>query len=149
MLTFGQSLSNTKKEARAYFGLMLQDALAAHRQHVPLDEQLSWPTKEAAAQRHVAGTASAEDTAMLLGEVHWTGENVDELAAKILAKAERTRVAVAALAGLRRWTEEAIEAATTIDEVQAAVEEAEQRWMAYVSPPAPAPTSTGAVDPAS
>ena len=78
----------------------------------PESEKLSWSDKEKAAERYQAGTATANDLSMLNAEAGLTGETLDDLAASILANAAMFRVIVGKIAGFRRQTKAALEAAT-------------------------------------
>ena len=62
--------------------------------------------------RYQAGTATANDLSMLNAEAGLTGETLDDLAASILANAAMFRVIVGKIAGFRRQTKAALEAAT-------------------------------------
>ena len=79
---------------------------------VPAAEKLGWDKKEQAARAHAAGTATPIQTALLQGEFETVGLDVDldDLAAKIIARADFFTVAVAKIAGIRRRTMAAIDA---------------------------------------
>lgn len=77
---------------------------------VPKDEKLSWDAKEAAAKAHLAGTADAEQTALLQGEADLTGESLNDLSTAIITKATTFRAVVGKVAGLRRAMTTAIDA---------------------------------------
>ncbi|MBG6178531.1 hypothetical protein IWQ55_006389 [Labrenzia sp. EL_208] len=79
---------------------------------VSIGEKLSWTVKEAAAKAHIAGTASAEQSAMLQAETAQTGETETELANRIVTKATQFRQVAASIAGLRRATMTALETET-------------------------------------
>lgn len=86
---------------------------------VPIDEKLSWPAKEAAAQALTDGTETTEQLALLKDEADLTGETPVELAAIVLGKAAVYRLVVSRIAGLRRATVAAIEAADTAQDAKA------------------------------
>lgn len=88
---------------------------------VPMAEKLSWATKEIAARAHVAASADLAQTALLQGEATITGETLSELATAIVGRADAYRIATAAIAGLRRKYSLAIDAATDVVGVQAAL----------------------------
>lgn len=88
---------------------------------VPQSEMLSWPVKEAAARRFIDGTAAPEDLALLDAEAAVTGETRMALAARVVERADAYRALTAQLSGLRRRVTEAIEAATSRDEIRAAL----------------------------
>ena len=78
---------------------------------VPDDEKNVWPVKEAAAKAVLAGTGDATQTAILSAEATITGETIAALSTRILQKATIYRGVVARMAGLRRATEVALDAA--------------------------------------
>lgn len=86
---------------------------------VPIDEKLSWPAKEAAAQALTDGAESTAQLALLKDEADLTGETPAELAAVILGKAAVYRSVVSRIAGLRRATTSAIDAADTAQDAKA------------------------------
>jgi hypothetical protein len=88
---------------------------------VPQADRDSWATKAVAARAYLADVASADQTAMLQAEAAVTGELVEDLAAAIVAMAENYAGIAAKLAGQRRKTRTAIEAATTPAQVQVAL----------------------------
>lgn len=79
---------------------------------VPEYERASWATKEAAARAHVAGTATAEQTAMLQAEAdaRGTGETPSDLAVRIIANASAYVPIAGMIAGQRRKTQAAVDA---------------------------------------
>lgn len=87
----------------------------------PPSERLSWTTKLAAAEAHDADAATAAQTALLTAEAAITGESVDTLAASIITNAATFNVAAGKLAGQRRKTQKAVDAATDIAGVLAAL----------------------------
>ena len=78
---------------------------------MPDDEKNVWPVKEAAAKAVLAGTGDATQTAILSAEATITGETIAALSTRILQKATIYRGVVARMAGLRRATEVALDAA--------------------------------------
>lgn len=84
---------------------------------VPLAEMLSWGPKEEAARAHVAGSASAEQLALIRGEAAITGEAEAALVTRILANADAYRGVVALLTGLRRKAEAGLAAAASPEAV--------------------------------
>ncbi len=79
---------------------------------VPQHERDSWPDKARAAREHLAGSATAADTALLQGELDTAGldANMDALSGKIVANANAYTVLAGKLAGMRRKATAAIEA---------------------------------------
>ncbi|MCD9148526.1 hypothetical protein [Pseudophaeobacter flagellatus] len=88
---------------------------------VPQAERDSWATKAVAARAYLASAASVEQVAMLQAEAAITGEEIEDLAAAIVAMADAYAGIAAQLAGLRRKTRTAIEAALTPAQVQVAL----------------------------
>lgn len=121
-------------------GIARADAKAAMRDWIdgflepftagrPRDEIASWPAKAPAAESHLAGKPSA----MILAEAAVTGENPDELALSIAIKAGAYMVIAAKVAGLRRATEWAINAATSQAEIAAALDAAKAAAVAEMA----------------
>lgn len=115
-------LDTARQIARSDLITLLDEAAATITGPVPLAEQLSWTTKEAAARAHEAGTADSAQAAMLAAEAGQTGETVDVLAAKIVANSEAYRAVSATLAGLRRKYTALIETAETPEAVTAVID---------------------------
>ena len=86
----------------------------------PAVEIASWPTKAIAADAHLAG--KPQD--IILGEALLTGENPDALAAIIQGKSRLYIAIIARMTGLRRMATKMILAATTQQEVAAALDDA-------------------------
>ncbi|MEO0955800.1 MAG: hypothetical protein AAFY12_12460 [Pseudomonadota bacterium] len=78
--------------------------------NVSIGEKLSWTVKEAAAEAHLAGNATADQTAMLQAEADQTGESLSDLSNAILSNATMFRQIAGSIAGLRRATRAALEA---------------------------------------
>lgn len=81
---------------------------------VPQDEKLSWDAKEGAARAILAGNATTSQTALLQGEADLTGETLTELSTIIVAKADKYRLIVAKVAGLRRAVSKQLQAADVV-----------------------------------
>lgn len=77
---------------------------------VPAHEMTAWGTKADAATAYLAGTATAQQTALIETEANITGETGTELAEAINTNATAMMDAVARLIGLRRVADTAIEA---------------------------------------
>lgn len=88
--------------AEATLGDWVEQFTAPISAGVSQEERLSWPVKNDAAKAHIAGTPSASQTQMLTLEANWTGETIDALAGRIVAKADQYSAIVAAIAGIRR-----------------------------------------------
>ena len=105
-------------------GVIDEEATVAQREQAIEANRLSpdlVPAAAMAARAYLADAASADQLAMLQAEAAVTGEAVADLAAAIVAMAESYADIAAQLAGLRRKTRTAIEAATTPAQVQAAL----------------------------
>ena len=94
---------------------------------VPLTEKLSWGAKEVAARAVAAGTPTEAQAAMILGEAEQTGETAGALADRVIRNADGYRAVIAALTGLRRRTEAGLQAAKSVEEVEATLAEAIRR----------------------
>lgn len=105
----------------------IEDWMASVTGEVPYTEKASWATKAAAARAYQAGSADPTQRAMIATEADLSGEAEAELAAKIVASADRWQVVVAAVTGLRRVTGRRIEAATTVVELDTILESARAR----------------------
>jgi hypothetical protein len=118
-----EALAEARGQARAQILAALARVVQAITGPVPVSEMLSWPAKEMAARAWVAGEATEADRALIEGEAAMTGEDAAALARRVLDRAEAYRAAVAALTGLRRAAEAALEAAGdagTVSQVTAA-----------------------------
>ena len=100
----------TADAAKAALVAWIDEFTAGVTGAVPKDEKLSWDAKEAAAKAHQAGTADAEQTALLQGEADLTGESLADLSTAIITKATTFRTVVSKVAGLRRSMGVAIDA---------------------------------------
>ena len=78
----------------------------------PQSEKEGWATKLAAAEAHLAGSASQMQTDMLTTEANIVGITVDQLAQAIVAKAAWFSKVNATIAGMRQKAFAAIDAAT-------------------------------------
>lgn len=90
---------------------------------VPETERLSWTSKEVAARAMVAGIASQSDCRMLQLEASSSGQDVLDLAHKIIKNADAYRDFIATATGSRRAAAAKINTAETIDEIGAAFDE--------------------------
>jgi hypothetical protein len=100
--------------------LWIDRFLSQFTEGVPPVEIASWPTKAIAAAAHLAG--KPQD--MIKAEALLTGEDPDDLAATIVAKANLYTSIIAQMTGLRRMAFQAIAAANTAGQVQAALDDA-------------------------
>lgn len=114
------ALRDAKRAARLHAQARFQAFEASFLSGVPAGERLSWGRKEAAAERYEAGTATPRDLSLLQAEGAAVGRTEAEVAASILAKADAYAAAVGQLSGVRQAVLDAIEAATTVAEVNGA-----------------------------
>lgn len=89
----------------------------------PQSEKEGWPTKLAAAEAHLAGSASQMQTDMLMTEANIVGITVDQLAQAIVAKAAWFAKVNATISGMRQKAFAAIDAATDQAGVDAVLEQ--------------------------
>ena len=89
----------------------------------PQSEKEGWATKLAAAEAHLAGSASQMQTDMLTTEASIVGITVDKLAQSIVAKAAWFAKVNATIAGMRQKAFAAIDAATDQAGVDAVLEQ--------------------------
>ena len=124
-----ESLKAARALGRTMMQAWIDGFLAPFTAGRPRDEIASWPAKAAAAESHLAGKPHA----MILAEAAVTGENPDDLALSIAIKAQAYMVIAAKVAGLRRATEGAINAATSQDEISAALDAAKAAAVAEMA----------------
>jgi len=84
-------------------------------------ERDTWSMQLAAAQARLAGTSTAEQNA-LLSAICAGGETADTLAMGIIGKARVVETIIGVALGIKRRAEKAIEAATTHEEIDAAIQ---------------------------
>jgi len=81
--------------------------LAAIRAKYPLSEILSWPKQEAEARAHVVGKGA--DTPLLSAMAEIRGMTLDELAGRVIGKADVYTALVAQVIGNRQKAEDELE----------------------------------------
>ena len=115
---------------------------------VPAAEMLAWASKEAAARAYLSGDSTGEQGAILTGEAQQTGEQIEDLAARIIANADSYRAIIATLTGLRRKAAAIIAAMQTEVEIEAAVQETMSALAQAFHPESGSapPASGGAID---
>jgi hypothetical protein len=91
----------------------------------PAAEVSAWPSKAEAARAVIAGTARADQTAMIQDEADLTGATLTDQAAAIVAKAEVFEAIVARVSGLRQVTDAWLVEATTSAEREAVLDDAQ------------------------
>ncbi|MDP1668602.1 hypothetical protein [Phaeovulum sp.] len=126
-------LAAIKASAQAEMLAWVDNFTAIFTADTPIDERLSWDAKEAAARAWLAGTATAEQEALLRAEAEITGESTDNLALLILANADLFRAVIGRVSGLRRTTSDAINAAETPEAVQAVLDAAKAQALAMAA----------------
>lgn len=112
-------LAATKTLALARARRFADRTTVAITSDVPLDEKLSWATKEAEALAYQAD--NQVPTPILSAEAAITGETIANLAAEVLTNAIAFRTISGQIAGLRRTTRAAIEAADSPEAIEAAL----------------------------
>lgn len=119
-------LSSLRDTARAGLSAAIEEVTLAITGPVPLAEKLSWASKEEAARDVLAALETGIRTAppIIAGEAAITGETVPDLARRILRNADAYRAAAAAMTGLRRKAERALDDAGTAAGIAAAMAEA-------------------------
>jgi len=131
--SFGQNHDAGRAIALKALADFLDRATGALTAGVPLSEQLSWAPKEESAKRYLDGTHGPDDLAMLEGEAEETGETLEELAQRVLAKADANRRAVSKLTGIRRKAEADIHASNNRDTAQSVLDTAKAQWYQFIS----------------
>lgn len=127
---FSEPLPDLNKAKEAARQAVLSYAQALLHQLVPpekQDEVASWPRKEAAARAFQADAASTHDLDLLRTEAELVGEEVGLLAGKILENAEFYNIMNSRFTGMRRKTLKAIEAATSLDDLEVELENAKNQ----------------------
>lgn len=107
----------------------ISDLLAPLTAGYPPEEVASWPVKGPAARSHLA----AQPHPMIVVEAQMTGEDADDLARSIVARADKTSAIMAATAGLRRKTAAAIGAAQTPSAIASALDDAQKTALAMAA----------------
>lgn len=123
----------TPEDAKAALVTWLEGFMESISGSVPSSEKLSWDKKEAAARAIDAATATAEQQQMIDDERSLTGETEAELVAAIIAKANVYVRIAALMAGLRRSTETAIDAASTPSEYETIIDAAKAQAASIAS----------------
>lgn len=101
--------------------------------NVPVAEQLSWRSKEEAAQAVLNESAGPDHLQMLAREAEQTGEAVPDLSKRIVRKAQGHRMATAFLAGLRRRYQAEFDRSESGSAITSALRELEAELAGYVS----------------
>lgn len=120
VITPSDRLSAARAGGRRRMLTWIEGYLSRFTDGVPVAEMQSWPVKADRARAHLA--TPPEPTLVIEAEV--LGEHPDDLARRILEKAEVFARVTAAVTGLRRATERAIDAATTVEGIEAALHQA-------------------------
>jgi hypothetical protein len=129
------ALNQIKDEGYRAMAMAIDAVVAPLEAAVPRGEIASWGTKEASARAFQAGTAAAQDEALLRSEADITGESLGSLAERIVAKADTYRVRAGQIAGFRQKYGNQIAAAKTVDEVRAILAEVVQEAPGALSAP--------------
>src|SRR3954469_21875035 len=129
------ALNQIKDEGYRALAMGIDAVVAPLEAAVPRGEIASWGTKEASARAFLAGTAAAQDEALLRSEADITGESLGSLAERIVAKADTYRIRAGQIAGFRQKYGNQIAAAKTVDEVRAILAEVVQEAPGALSAP--------------
>ena len=116
-------LERKKVDAKEDVKRFAEDKTKSLVANYPRVERDGWPTKLAAAEAHLAGTASQMQTDMLATEANIVGITVDQLAQTIVAKAAWFAKVNATISGMRQKAFVAIDAATDLAEVDVILEQ--------------------------
>lgn len=84
-------------------------------------EMRSWPTKYDAARAYLDDTAADWQASMIATEAQLRGVSAADLAALVITRGNAFALASAALAGIRGAGDAAITAATTVEQIEAAL----------------------------
>lgn len=114
-------MQELRRAARAEAARMIDGACAQITGPVPEYERDSWPTKAAAAEAVLSGTASAEQVAMIAAEAAILGEAPEEVAALVAARAAAWSVVIAEMSARRQIAAQAINDAADPAAVEAAL----------------------------
>lgn len=100
----------TADEAKAAMVVWINEFTAGVTGPIPKDEKHSWGAKEPAAIAYLAGTADASQYKLLQGEADITGETLTELSNAVVTRADAFRDVVSRVSGIRRATNDLIDA---------------------------------------
>ena len=120
VITPSDRLSAARAGGRRRMLTWIEGYLSRFTDGVPVAEMQGWPVKADRARAHLA--TPPEPTLVIEAAV--LGEHPDDLARRILEKAEVFARVMAAVTGLRRATERAIDAATTVEGIEDALHQA-------------------------
>ena len=126
-------LDRLRSDARRETLRRIDAACRAITGPVPEYERDSWPTKAAAAQAVLSGTASAEQVAMIEAEAAILGETPEQVARLIAGRAAAWSVVIAGLAAHRQIAMQAISAAADQAAVQGALDALDTALKAVVA----------------
>lgn len=129
------ALEQSKAKAQIDLVSWVDDVTAEITGRVPVDEKLSWASKEQAAHAIVAGTATPMQIRTITSEAEAFGETVDELCTKIILRADQAHIVIATITGLRRRAVKAIGESNNADAVHLELGLAKSRWTAISSQP--------------
>lgn len=111
------TLDDLKAAKLAELAVAFSKSMQAVKAGYAEEEVLSWSKQEAEAVAYTASAATA--VPLLSGIADARGITVDDLAGRVLAKAQAWAVLSGAMIGKRQACEDAVNAATTIEEVRA------------------------------
>ncbi|MGR3760877.1 hypothetical protein ACUXV3_12220 [Roseobacteraceae bacterium NS-SX3] len=123
----------TLESAQAAMANWIDGFLQQVSGRVPEFERASWPAKAAAARAIQAGTATGDQTALVLGEADVVGETIEETAALIVENAAPYEVIIGKATGLRRVLNAQLEAAADPLEYEAILEAGRDQALALAA----------------
>lgn len=113
------TLDDLKAAKLAELAQAFSKGMEAVKAGYPEEEVLSWSKQEAEATAYAASPSAP--VPLLSGIASARGIEVDDLAGRVLAKARAWAIMSGAMIGRRQACEDAVDAATTIEEVRAIV----------------------------
>lgn len=119
-------LKDAKEDVRSRFLGWANSITRSLTGAVPDGEKHSWSSKETEARNYLAGVIAAPNGLYIESAIR--GVTIDELANRIVTKADAYRAAVYLLAGIRGKMEEELGDAKTEEEVVAAFDRAVDFW---------------------
>jgi len=127
-----RTLDAVKAEAISTVNFKHAEFLRQLTGNATIEERDTWQAKALAAEAVLAGSASEIQTKMLATEAGLVGETTDALAQKIATKYAAYQKLIGLASGLRRKTENALEAAPNADAVDQVLVEADAQAKQFV-----------------
>lgn len=115
--TEAELLAQAKSRKLAELKSAADAEVAPTRNQYPDFERETWPSQEREARAWTADNSAATPTLTDIGQAR--GKSLGYLAPKVIEKADQYRSLASAAAGKRQALAEAVEAATSVEEVEA------------------------------